>query len=166
VDTSSAEDLFLGWSSFALFAMVVTGVLVLIWTYQTSKAFDARGPTGRKWRGAWTIGSWFIPFASFVLPKLVFNELERISQAPFTDDPIGDRWKSETRSGISDLWWLLWVAGLFMFQSTQVFLTDPSVDEGTIAVATSLSGVAHGLLAAAGVSLVVVVRRIEAVSRG
>lgn len=163
-DQASAEEVFLSWSSFALFAMVVAGVLVLGWTYLTSKAFDARGASGRRWRGWWTIGAWFIPFASFVLPKLVFNELEKISRVPFTGDDIGDRWKEESRSSVGDLWWLLWVAGLFMFQMTQVFLTDPAIDPGTIAVASSLSGVAHAVLAAAGVALFFVVRRIESAS--
>jgi len=161
----SVEGLYLGWSSFALFAMVVTGVFVLVWTFQTSKVFDARGASGRRWRGAWTIGSWFIPLASFVLPRFVLSELEKISQVPFDGGDIGERWKEEPRSTVGDLWWLLWVSGLFMYQSTQVFLTDPSVDPGTIAVATSLAGAAHVVLAAAGVALVVVVRRIEAASQ-
>jgi hypothetical protein len=145
--------------------MVVTGVVVLVWTFQMSKAFDARGAADRRWRGWWTIGSWFIPIATFVLPKLVFNELEKISQVPYTGDDIGDRWKGETRSAVGDLWWLLWVAGMFMYQVTQVYLTDPAVNAGTIAVASSLSGVAHAVLAAAGVALVVVVRRIDSESR-
>ena len=162
---ASAKEVFLGWSSFALLAMVVSGGAVLAWTYQTSKAFDARGASGRRWRGWWTIGTWFIPFASFVLPKLVFNELEKIAQVPFTGDDIGEVWKEETRSTVGDLWWLLWVVGLFMFQTTQVFLTDPAIDSGTIAVASLLSGVAHAVLAAAGIALVVVVRRIESTSR-
>ena len=164
-DQVSAEEVFLSWSSFALFGMVVSGVAVLAWTYLTSKAFDARGASGRRWRGWWTIGAWFIPFASFVLPKLVFNELEKISQVPFAGDNIGELWKEETRSTVGDLWWLLWVAGLFMFQSTQVFLTDPAVDSGTIQVAASLSGATHAVLAAAAVTLIVVVRHVDSASR-
>jgi hypothetical protein len=164
-DRASAEESFLGWSSFALLALVVSGAALLGWTYQTSKAFDARGASGRRWRGWWTIGAWFVPFASFVLPKLVFNEIEKIAQVPFLGEDIGERWKTEARSSVGDLWWLLWVVGLFMLQATQVLLTDPSFDEGTIAVASSLSGVAHGAIAAAGVALIVVLRRIESVSR-
>lgn len=162
---ASAEELFLGWSSFALLAMVVSGGALLVWTYQISKAFDARGASGRRWRGWWTIGAWFIPLASFLLPRLVFNEIEKIAQVPFFGDDIGERWKAEQRSGIGDLWWLLWVSGLLMYQSTELFLTDRSIDSGNIAVVSSLSGVAHFVLAAAGIALVVVVRRIEAASR-
>lgn len=148
-----------------MFALVITGVVLLMWTFQTSRAFDHRGATGRRWRGAWTIGSWFVPFASFVLPKLVFNELERISRVPFTGDEIGEAWKDETRSAVGDLWWLLWIVGLFSYQATQVLLSDPGVDAGTSAVAASLSGVSHAVLAGAGVALVLVVRRIESDSR-
>ena len=162
---ASAEDVFLGWSSLALFALVVTGVLILVWTFRTSKAFDARGATNRRWNRWWTIGAWFIPLASFVLPKLVFNELEKISRVPFAGDAIGDQWKEESHSAVGDLWWLLWVVGLSMLQATQMLLTDPTVDAGTVDVVTSLSGVAHAVLAAAGIALVVVMRRIESTSR-
>lgn len=162
---ASAEEVFLGWSSLAVFAMVVTGALILVWTFRTSKAFDARGATNRRWNRGWTIGSWFIPLASFVLPKLVFNELEMISQVPFVRDEIGDQWKEESHSAVGDLWWLLWVVGLFLFQATQMLLTDPAVDAGTVDIATSLSGLAHAILAAAGVALVVVMWRIESTSR-
>jgi hypothetical protein len=164
-DQAAAEEVFLGWSSFALLAMVVSGGAVLAWTYQTSRAFDARGANGRRWRGWWTIGAWFIPFASFVLPRLVFNEIGKIAQVPFFGDDIGERWKAEPRSTIGDLWWLLWVSGLLMYQATELFLTDASIDVGNLAVASSLSGVAHFVLAAAGIVLVVVVRRIESASR-
>jgi hypothetical protein len=162
---TSAEEVFLGWSSFALFAMVATGVLILVWTFRTSKAFDARGATNRRWNRGWTIGAWFIPLASFVLPKLVFNELERISKIPFFSDAIGDQWKRESHSAVGDLWWLLWVVGLFLLQATQLLLTDPTVDAGTVDVATSLSSLAHAILAAAGIALVVVMRRVESSSR-
>ncbi len=164
-DTTAAEDLFLGWSSFALFTLAATGVAVLVWTFQTSKALDARAPARRRWRGGWTIGAWFIPLASFVLPKLVFNELEKIAQVPYTGDEIGEQWRDESRSAVGDLWWMLWVSGLFAFQMTQVLATDPSVDEGTVAVATSISGIAHAVLAGAGVALYIVIRRIERASK-
>jgi hypothetical protein len=95
----------------------------------------------------------------------VFNELEKISQVPFVRDEIGDQWKEESHSAVGDLWWLLWVVGLFLFQATQMLLTDPAVDAGTVDIATSLSGLAHAILAAAGVALVVVMWRIESTSR-
>jgi len=165
LDTTAAEGQFLGWSSFALFTLAATGVVVLAWTFQTSRALDARSPAGRRWRGGWTIGAWFIPLASFVLPKLVFNELEKIAQVPHAGDEIGEKWKDESRTAVGDLWWLLWVTGLFALQMTQVLVTDPSVDEGTLAVATSISGIAHAVLAGAGVALYIVIRRIERTSR-
>lgn len=162
---TSAEDTFLGWSSFALLAMVLTGVIVLTWTFQTSRAFDARGSAGRRWRGAWTIGGWFIPFASFIIPKFVFNELEKISVVAYTGEDIGERWKEGTRSSVGDLWWLTWVAGLFMYQGAEVFLADAAVEADVVAMATLASAAAHAVLAGAGVALVFVLRRIEAASR-
>ena len=54
---------------------------------------------------------------------------------------------------------------MFMLQATKMLLTDPTVGAGTVDVAISLSSVAHIVLAAAGVALVVVMRRIESTSR-
>ncbi|MEN8239862.1 MAG: DUF4328 domain-containing protein [Actinomycetota bacterium] len=164
-DVAATEEVFVGWSALALLALVMSGAVVLAWTFQTSKAFDHRGPTRRRWRGAWTIGSWFVPLASFVLPKLVFNELEKIAQIPFTGDDVGDDWTHQSRSTLGDLWWVLWLIGLFMVQATQIVMTEPSVDEETLALAASLSGAAHAALAGAGVAMFFLVRRIEVGSR-
>ncbi len=158
----AAESLFLGWSSIALLAMAVGGILALMWAFQTSRAFDVRGASGRKWRGGWTIGAWFVPIASLVLPRLVFSELERISQVPFVGDPIGERWKQEQRFTLGDLWWLLWIVGLFIFELTQMIIAEPRLDDHALSIATWLSGGSHAVLAAAGTAFAFVVRRIAA----
>jgi hypothetical protein len=161
----SIELAYLGWSSMSLMGLMTTGLIVIIWTFQTSKSLDARSPVERRWRGGWTIGSWFVPFASFVLPKLVFNELEKTARTPYTGTPVGSAWKRQSRSGLGDLWWLLWVSGLVMLQATQIMLSDPLADDGALAVMASLSAVAYALLAGAGVAMMLVVRRIELASR-
>ena len=164
-ELDSIELAYLGWSSMSLMGLLITGLTVIIWTFQTSKSLDARSPVGRRWRGGWAIGSWFVPFASFVLPKLVFNELEKTARTPYSGDPVGAAWKRQSRSGLGDLWWLLWVSGLVMLQATQIMLSDPLADDGALAVMASLSAVAHALVAGAGVAMMLVVRRIERASR-
>jgi hypothetical protein len=155
-----------GWTGLALLLLVITGVLVMTWTYRTSKALDARGPIGRRWRGAWTIGAWLIPFANLVLPKLVFNEIEKVAQVPYGDVPVAEAWRTYPRFQIGDLWWLLWIGGVVPSQITQILLGDPASDAGRLAVLVNISSFTYTLFAGAGITLVLLTRRIERTSRG
>ena len=163
---ASVEVTWAGWTGLALLLLIITGVLVMTWTYSASKSFDARGPIGRRWRGGWTIGAWLIPFANLFLPKLVFNEIERISQVPYGHVPIGEEWREYPRSQLGDLWWLLWLGGVIPSQITQILLGDPASDAGRLAILVNISAFTYALFAGAGVSLVFLIRRIERSSRG
>ncbi len=154
-----------GWTGLALLLLLVTGVLVIIWTYSASKALDARGPLGRRWWGAWTIGAWLIPFANLVLPKLVFDEIEKIAQVPYGNVPVGDSWRDYSRFQLGDLWWLLWIGGVIPSQITQILLGDPASDAGRLAILVNISSFTYALFAGAGVTLVFLIRRIERSSR-
>jgi Domain of unknown function (DUF4328) len=154
-----------GWAGFAFLGMFVVGALFLAWTFRTSRIMDARGATGRRWRGGWTIGSWFAPFASLLLPRFVFAELEKIAQIPYRSEPIGDTWKSLQRSPLGDLWWLLWVGSLVALQFVQILTLEPIEDGATLAVVVAISAIGYATLAGAGVSLALVVRGIDRSSR-
>jgi len=162
---ASVELTWAGWTGLALLLLIITGVLVMGWTYSTSKALDARGPISRRWRGAWTIGAWLIPFANLVLPKLVFNEIEKISQVPYGDVPVGEEWREYPRFQLGDLWWLLWLGGVIPSQITQILLGDPASDAGRLAILVNISAFTYALFAGAGVALVFLLRRIERSSR-
>ena len=167
-DESVIEDARLvadGWAGFAFFGLFVIGGLFLAWTLRTSRIMDARGATGRRWRGGWTIGSWFVPFASLILPRFVFAELEKIVQIPYRSESIGDTWKSMQRSPLGDLWWLLWVGSLVALQFVQIVTLDPVEDGGTLAMIAAISAIGYATLAGAGVTLALVVRGIDRSSR-
>ncbi len=154
------------WSGIGFMALFVAGGLVLVWTFRASRVVDARGATGRRWRGGWTIGSWFVPIASLVLPRLVFVEIEKATAVPYDDaEPIGDRWKSRRRSPVGDLWWLLWVGSLVILQVMQIQAIDAGEGQGVTAAVATLSGIGYLLLGAAGVLLAALARRIERTSR-
>lgn len=159
-DLTSNEAAFTGWLAVGILAFVVTGILTIVWTWRASAAFDRRGPTGRRWRGGWTIGAWLIPFANLVLPKLVFNELERLARTPATGDPIGESWSDQPRSTLGDLWWALWVAGVLVNQLSAVLSGDVDATDAEFATALSVNAIGLSLLAAAGIAFLFVLRRI------
>ena len=163
-DPTTSELAFAGWIVFGVVMFVVAAVTTVVWVYTTSRAGDARGATERRWRGAWTIGSWIIPFANFVLPKLVFNEIEKVFQVPFRGIPIEDAWKSEERTGLADLWWALWVAGSAVSIGSWILTPADSVSGEALATGISISSLTMLLTAVSGVVFVMVVRRIHVFS--
>jgi hypothetical protein len=162
---ASTELTWAGWTAFALLLLVLTGILVMSWTFITSRALDNRGPIGRRWRGGWTIGAWLIPFANLVLPKFVFNEIERIAQVPYRGVPVGEEWRGYQRFSVGDLWWLLWLGGVIPSQVTQILLGDPASDAGRLAILVNISSFTYALFAGAGIALVFLINRIERSSR-
>lgn len=116
-----------GWV--ALLGTWISGVLFIIWFFQAYQSAESRGASGRTWGAGWTVGSWFIPFANLVIPKLVLNEVDRMSNPLAAGDvPIDDRWKRLPRMVSSDLWYVSWLVaiaaywiGTFAYYSAPTF---------------------------------------------
>lgn len=167
-ETESLEPVELvwaSWSALGLLLLIFTGVLVIVWTHATSRSLDNRGPIGRRWRGGWTIGAWLIPLANLVIPKLVFNEVEKIAQVPYGGAPIGEEWRTRPRSQLGDLWWLLWIGGVIPSQLIQIVVGDPTGDAGRLAIMLNINSLTYALFAGAGIALAFLVRQIERFSR-
>jgi Domain of unknown function (DUF4328) len=161
-EATSNEVAFGGWSSFALLSFVITAILVMRWTWVASRALDARGAAGRRWRGGWTVGAWFIPIANLVIPKLMFNELERGLQVPASQFPIAEAWRSRTRTQVADVWWATWVAATVVGQIASVTGGAEGAPDDAVAMGMRLVAMSMFGLAVAGVSLAIVIRRMEA----
>jgi Domain of unknown function (DUF4328) len=168
-NASGNEVAFGGWLSFALIAFAVTAVLVIRWTYVASRVLDARGATGRRWRGGWTIACWLIPIANLVLPKLVYNELEKGFDVPmgssFDSDPVGDRWTSRARTRLADLWWGSWVAAAVAGQVASLVGGGERASDDAIAASILFISISMVAFAVAGVCLAMVVRRLGALAK-
>ena len=159
-DPTTSEIAFVGWSFLAGVVVIVAAVTSLVWVYSTSKAGDARGATDRRWRGGWTIGSWLIPVANLVLPKLVFNELEKIFQVPFRGVPIEGEWRAEERTQLADLWWALWAASSLVSGASLFISPSDPLTGSAMSTAANVGAMSMLLNAASGVFFVMVVRRI------
>lgn len=132
----------------AALLLIISVVLFLIWFYKAYKAASALGPTGTKWSPGWSIGGWFIPFANLVIPKLVMNEIDRVSNPANGEPPIGNAWDGGPRLATSDLWWAAWLLGNIA-TGIEASLAENS-GGGWIAVWAATGA---GLLAIAGVML-------------
>ena len=154
-----------GWTAFALLMLAASGVLLIVWAFRVSKILDFREPEGRRWRGWWVIGGWFIPFANLVLPKLMFNELERVAQVPVDGLPVGDRWRAFSQSRLSDAWWFLWLAGVLPSQIVQLSVGDPGRDAARLSTIVNASAFSYVMFVGAGLLLAMLVRRIEQLLR-
>jgi Domain of unknown function (DUF4328) len=96
------------WGLFYLFA----GIEFIGWL-RTAHAGIRELGTELRWTRGWTIGAWFIPLASLVIPLLMISEMDRAAE---------ERVAAGTRRlgrWVFVLWAILWTA-------RQVFL-DPSV---------------------------------------
>lgn len=77
-------------------------VLWLIWQHKVNADLWARGVVGLRFTPGWSVGWWFVPFASFVQPFRAVRELARRAGGPVAADPsrpqvVGD--------GVLGLWW-------------------------------------------------------------
>lgn len=86
--------------------LVLTGVLWLIWQRALAKAappgFLRRSP-------GWHVGSWFIPFASLVLPIQNIRDLWRA----YVVRPVMDAVPDTVPAWVS-VWWLAWILANFL----------------------------------------------------
>src|SRR5215218_2247537 len=87
---------------FTLLLVLLTGILWLVWWAKAHRAASERRGDLRYGRG-WAIGGWFVPFASFVVPKRVADDLWTAAHEPHhpRDDVI--------RSGWVLGWWAAWI---------------------------------------------------------
>ena len=80
-----------------IFAMIV----FIVWFYSAYKNLASFG--ARNMGAGWAIGSWFIPFASYVMPILIGKELWDKSQPQAQQNPT-----------VPFMWWFFWVASSFV----------------------------------------------------
>lgn len=76
------------------------------WLMRASRNVRGRGVAGMSWAPGWALGSWFIPYANFVIPLLVCRELWRASTPGAATDPA---WRNRPIPAWVGWWWGLWV---------------------------------------------------------
>lgn len=150
-DVAEAEQLSEGFVSIAFWVGAAAGLLTIMWWHRAHRAVRATGATGLRWSPGWAVGGWFIPVANTVIPKLVLNEIDRVSLWHGTRQ--GD-WRESRLTPLATWWWLIWIAGVAGALVGATIVAGESVAEpfraGTYRLGLVLTGVGLGLSVVAG----------------
>jgi hypothetical protein len=93
-----------------LLSVVALAPCFIVWCWRAAKNQQALGRAPERLGAGWAIGGWFIPFANFVIPVLVVQDLWRGSDAAIAaGDP---RWRIAERSWLVGWWWGLFLVPL------------------------------------------------------
>jgi len=166
VELVDLDNTSFGFGAFALLVSWISGILFIIWFFQAYTSAESRGASGRTWGAGWTIGAWFIPFANLVIPKLVMNEVDRMSNPLAGEAPTDERWKKMPRIVASDVWWITlvlgwvayWIGNLVYFDG----VTYEANETGTGYLVLSLAHLVLGIAAAlVGVVAFLIGRRLR-----
>lgn len=84
---------------------LATGVTWIVWQWRVAKNVQGFGTGSLSFAPGWSIGAWFIPCASIILPVLVVQDIWRASQAQV---PYGGKRKAST---LVTVWWVFTMLG-------------------------------------------------------
>jgi hypothetical protein len=114
-ELGNAENLSAGALGLVALLSLVVGPLTIIWFYRAYRAVLDRGPAGPAWSPGWAIGGWFLPLGNLIIPRLVFGEIDRMSNPENGPPPIGGRWRDTASLAAAHWWWALFVGGSALF---------------------------------------------------
>jgi len=137
-ELADAEQVSEGFAALAFWIGAATGGVTIVWWYRSYQAIQRAEPVGLSWSPRWAVGGWFIPLANAVIPKLVLNEIDRVSQAA---EAGRSEWKAERLTVVANWWWALWIGGVAL-----TFLGASMVTGETVAAAFDPSTYRTGLV--------------------
>lgn len=152
-DAVLPSDLVYGLAGIPFFvAFIVTGFLILKWSYRVSMNAKATGHAPSISPG-WAIGWYFIPIANLWMPFQALKRVWRVSAG-------GDAWRTVKTPAIMRWWWGFWIAGGFAWNASDTAGTIITGMAG-IAASSALTILAASLHIVTCLLLVRVVRKIS-----
>jgi len=164
-DASNATDVL---TVLYLFTAVVLAVLFLVWMNHAYKAAGSLGATGQRWSSLWAVGGWFLPLANLVVPKLVMNEIDRMSSPANGPAPIEQRWVAAQLHTIGRWWWGALITGLLGWNVGLLLSFPPILDLGVSGYRAGFVAETVGfvMLAVSAICGAILIRSIGARLRG
>jgi len=143
-DLSSADDQVSLLSGLWLLALLVTGIIFIMWFHRAYTNLANRG--SNKHSTGWAIGAWFVPFLNFWRPGKMAQEL--------IDDGEGE---GTAPTGILWGWWILFIVGGILGRG---FNSDDTIDQ--VITSDTIGAVSSLMTAGAGVLLIMLISQIVA----
>jgi len=154
-DWVDLDDAFQGVVAFGWFVAIALFVVTVVWMHKAHRATQRlwRGP--RKWSSGWTVGGWFIPFANYVIPKMVMNEIERIAKARRRNGMVDASWRHEPTAVLGWLWWIGASVGFLAIASGSGLSDDTNASTSDIQAGYAIAGLGGlGLAVALGLGAI------------
>ena len=104
------------------FCGLALAVLTIVWWYQAYSAIARTGASGRSWSPGWAVGGWFIPIGNLIIPRLVLDEVDRVSSAAERGAP--ETWRDSARLASARWWWGCFVAASVLVAVGTTLTTD------------------------------------------
>lgn len=106
-----------------LVALLVTGIVWLIWQHRSQANLHAARLRELKFTPGWAVGWWLIPFANFVKPFQTMRELWKASGGD-------ERWWQVKTWPLIGWWWAWWIGGLILDRvaANSVIEDQPTLD--------------------------------------
>lgn len=147
----------------AVLVWIATFIVLIIWWNQAYKAARRFPAQFVSWSSGWAVGGWFIPLANFVIPRLVMNEIERLSAEPQPYETPGDgrAWRSRPLMGLGMTFWFAMIGALIMAQIAGA-VYPPGFDTDALRLFYFLSISAAVSWVVAGITGALFVRRLGA----
>ncbi|QDY78647.1 DUF4328 domain-containing protein [Streptomyces qinzhouensis] len=152
-DADHADDVMAVATLLKGLALLVTGILFIIWFAKARGNAAVFAPDDTSWGRGWAIGGWFIPLAGLVIPRLVAGAIWQASRRSLPEGGAAQR------PTILTFWWIFHVLGLLTWQvGFQHYREALTPDELASAAGWLLT--ADIISIAAAVLAIVVVRKI------
>jgi hypothetical protein len=136
--SSTQSDNSITYRFYALLSSLVAVILASNFLYNKARAKIIRLDLTQKYSKKRIIGSFFIPFVNFVMPRICLNELEHILRPDSFN--LRERITFKKRNPVGDAWWVLWISSIILQRGMGSYLESSiSSTEGLEAIAAVIN---------------------------
>jgi hypothetical protein len=116
-EADRADVLYFASGLLQIFAVLATATVFIIWFHRTRQNAEVFDASLHSMRPGWSIGGWFIPIASFWLPRRIARDIWTASAQTNRDGS----WRTASMA-LLNWWWGVWVISqLFSRTSSQQY---------------------------------------------
>jgi hypothetical protein len=139
---------------------ICTYVFFLMWMYHAAKNVRAFGQQLLTITPGWAVGWWFIPIASIWMPFVAMREIWKASDPESVGPSAQRQWMSAPVPAKLGIWWATYILNGFVAMGIALASIDFSGRKPVAAGPTAASFISHGLVAVAGVLIILIIREI------